>query len=164
VDWNPPTPQGEPTDTLVIPQQEDDLTPEQKGRICFLDSRKPRGSLFPKPTVYQYYEEQLGKQVQVPCEFINHRWYQIYWTHNEYCSHKEMKFSKYDYELNQIDLPESMRGSLEPSEGSVEPEEQPTIYEEVEAETSISNQSRGSPPTQMDVEPVERAPTTPIDD
>jgi hypothetical protein len=75
-----------------------------------------------------------------------------------------MKFSKYNYELNQIDLPESMRGSPEPSEGSVKPEEQPTTYEEVEAETSISNQSWGSPPTQMDVEPVERAPTMPIDD
>jgi hypothetical protein len=73
--------------------------------------------------VYQYYEEQLGKQVRVLCEFINHCWYQIYWTHNEYCSHEEMKFSKYDYELNQINLPESMRGSPEPSEGSAEPEE-----------------------------------------
>jgi hypothetical protein len=36
-----------------------------------------------------------------------------------------MKFSKYDYKLNQINLPESMRGSSEPSEGSAEPEEQP---------------------------------------
>ena len=52
MDWNPPTPQGEPTDTLIILQQEDDLTPEQKGRICFLDSRSLRGSLFPKPMVY----------------------------------------------------------------------------------------------------------------
>jgi hypothetical protein len=50
-----------------------------------------------------------------------------------------MKFSKYDYELNQIDLDESMRGSPEPSEGSAEPEEQPTMYEEVKVDTSISN-------------------------
>ena len=140
------------------------VIPEQKGRIRFLDSRRSRGSLFPKLTVYQYYEEQLGKQVRVPYEFINHCWYQIYWTHNEYCSHEEMKFSKYDYELNQIDLPESMRGSPEPSEGSAELEEQPTAYEEVETETSVSNQSQGSPPTQMDVELIERALTTPIDD
>jgi hypothetical protein len=74
-----------------------------------------------------------------------------------------MKFSKYDYELNQIDLPESMRGSLEPSEGSTKLEEQPTTYEEVEEDTSLSNQGWGSPPTQMDVEPIERTPTTPID-
>jgi hypothetical protein len=38
-----------------------------------------------------------------------------------------MKFTKYNYELNQIDLPESIRGSPELSEGSAEePEEQPT--------------------------------------
>jgi hypothetical protein len=145
VDWNPPTSEGEPTDMLIILRQEDDLTLEQKGRIHFLESKCSRRSLFPKPTVYQYYEEQFGKQVRVPCEFINHHWYQIYWTHNEYCLHEEMKFSKYDYELNQIDLPESMRGSPEPSEGSAKPEEQPTTYEEVEEDTSLSNQSWGSP-------------------
>ena len=114
--------------------------------------------------VYRYYEEQLGKQVRVPCKFINYCWYQIYWTHNEYCLYEEMKFSKYDYELNQIDLPKSMRESPEPSEGSAEPEEQPTMYEEVKIDTSVSNQSRGSPPTQMNVEPIERALTTPIDE
>ena len=75
-----------------------------------------------------------------------------------------MKFSKYDYELNQIDLPESMRGSLEPSEGSAELEEQPTMYDEGKDDTSLSNQSQGSLPTQMDVEPIERTPTMPIDD
>ena len=57
-----------------------------------------------------------------------------------------------------------MRGSPEPSEESAEPEEQPTTYEEVEAYTSFSNQSQRSPPTQMDVEPIERTLTTPIDD
>jgi hypothetical protein len=114
--------------------------------------------------VYWYYKEQLEKQVRVLCKFINYHWYQIYWTHGEYCSHEEIKFTKYDYELNQIDLPGSMRGSPELSEGSAEPEEQPTIYEKVKVDTSFSNQSWGSLPTQMNVEPIERTPTMPIDD
>jgi hypothetical protein len=99
--------------TRIILREDDDLTIEQKGSIRFLENRRQMHQLYQKPTTYHSYHVEEGSRTKYrsPCKFINNRWYNIYWSNSGYWTDPTMKFTKYDYILNELALPPSIQTS-----------------------------------------------------
>jgi hypothetical protein len=96
------------------------------------------------------------------CKFINNRWYGIYWSNSEYWTNPTMKFSKYDYILNEPALSPSLQPS-EVSEDESEDEDGAMSPQQDSAganSSSEDNQTREPPPTQENEEPRMITPVT----
>jgi hypothetical protein len=118
-------PEAEDDYAPITPRGYDDLPEESKGEIHYLEYSNQH-----KPPSYHYIDTEGN---QVPCEFINGKWYTLHHYKDGYHTSKDLEFTDAELHINRLlelentssggspaRTPLIMRSDLDPEETAVE--------------------------------------------